>query len=230
VASSPNRPYVLLNVAASVDGKIDTVARRGTPISSPADRARVDAMRAEVDAVMVGTRTLLDEDPRLTVKSPELRAARLARGTTENPAKVSMLRRLDALRPDARFLTFGPARVFLFAPVAAGAHAFPPTVCDVEIVRLGDDRVDLPAALRHLGARGVRRLLVEGGGTLNAALLAEDLVDEVRVFVAPRILGGAGAPTLADGAGLEWPRLLRRVEVEPWSDGGVLLRYMVERS
>ena len=71
-----DRPYVLINIAATADGKIDTVERRGAAISSEQDRARVDALRASVDAVMVGGRTLHDEDPRLTVKSAELRAER----------------------------------------------------------------------------------------------------------------------------------------------------------
>ena len=81
------RPYLLINVAATLDGKIDTVERRGAAISSERDRHRVDLLRASVDAVMVGGRTLLDEDPRLLVRSADLRADRLARGLPENPAK-----------------------------------------------------------------------------------------------------------------------------------------------
>src|SRR5205814_7190325 len=104
------RPYVFINVAASVDGKIDTVERRGASISSEADRERVDRLRASVDAVMVGGRTLHEEDPRLTVKSGPLRATRVAHGRPENPAKVGVTTR-GGLRPDCRFLTAGPARV-----------------------------------------------------------------------------------------------------------------------
>src|SRR5437588_10895211 len=97
VQSLMQRPYVLINVAATADGKIDTVERRGAPISSEADRARVDALRAGVDAVMVGGRTLLGEDPRLTVRSPDLRAQRVARGAAPNPAKLSLLSQPAAL-------------------------------------------------------------------------------------------------------------------------------------
>src|SRR6266702_6241696 len=98
-----SRPYVLINVAATADGKIDTRERRGAAISSERDRERVDALRASVDAVMVGGRTLHDEDPRLTVRAAALRAQRLARGDPENPAKVGIASR-PSLRPDARFL------------------------------------------------------------------------------------------------------------------------------
>src|SRR5438309_11812959 len=110
------RPYVVMNVAATVDGKIDTIARRGARISSAADSERVDRLRAGVDAVMIGGRTLLDEDPRLPVRSEALRAERVARGQPENPTKVAVVSN-PRLPEDARFLTDGPARVVLFTPL-----------------------------------------------------------------------------------------------------------------
>ena len=222
------RPYVLINVAASVDGKIDSIERRGAAMSSERDRARVDALRASVDAVMVGGRTLLQEDPRLTVRSAELRAERAARGEPENPAKVGVVSRPD-LRPDCRFLSVGPARIVLFT---CGPDSESGWLRDrhVEVHTSGDSRVDLAWALDKLADLGIRRLLVEGGGTLNFELLRLGLVDEVRVFVAPLVLGGASAPTLADGAGLVRDQAikLRPAEVEQWEDGGLVLRYMVD--
>ena len=83
------RPYVLINVAATVDGKIDSVERRGAALSSERDRAHVDGLRASVDAVMVGGRTLLQEDPRLTVRSAELRAERATRPCQSNSTRVN---------------------------------------------------------------------------------------------------------------------------------------------
>jgi riboflavin-specific deaminase-like protein len=218
---------VLLNVAATLDGKIDTIERRGAPISSEADRARVDRLRAAADAVMVGGRTLLDEDPRLVVRSPALQAERVARGAPPNPAKVGIVTR-PRLEPTSRFLTVGPARNILFVPTDADATLLAPLRArGVEVVACGQERVDLPTALETLGALGIERLLVEGGATLNFELLRLGLVDEVQVFVAPLILGGAGAPTLADGPGLSRDAALaaRRLEVRPFDDGGVLLRY-----
>ncbi|HTD79513.1 MAG TPA: dihydrofolate reductase family protein [Chloroflexota bacterium] len=224
------RPYVLINVAASVDGKIDSIERRGAAMSSERDRARVDALRASVDAVMVGGRTLLQEDPRLTVRSAELRAERAARGEPENPAKVGVVSRPD-LRPDCRFLSVGPARILLFT---CGSDSDWGWLRDrhVQVHTSGDSRVDLAWALDKLADLGIRRLLVEGGGTLNFELLRLGLVDEVRVFIAPLVLGGASAPTLADGAGLVRDQAikLRPAEVEQWEDGGLLLRYMVDQT
>jgi 2,5-diamino-6-(ribosylamino)-4(3H)-pyrimidinone 5'-phosphate reductase len=222
------RLYVIVNVAASVDGKIDTFQRRGAAISSERDRARVDALRASVDAVMVGGHTVVDEDPRLTVKSAELRAARVERGLPENPAKVAVISSLERLNPRGRFVTSGPARVIVFTPEVSSATF--PSLHGVAIFAMGDGRVDLSAAMVTLYEEGIRRLLVEGGGTLNFELLRLGLVDEVQIFIGPVIFGGASAPTLADGAGLSRNAEIKliRTEVDVDDDGGVLLRYKVE--
>ncbi|HLZ29370.1 MAG TPA: dihydrofolate reductase family protein [Chloroflexota bacterium] len=224
------RPYVLINVAATLDGKIDTVERRGATISSERDRHRVDLLRASADAVMVGGRTLRDEDPRLLVRSADLRAERRSRGLPENPAKVAVVSTLR-LKPDARFLTAGPARIIVFTPTGDQAHAAAlPRQLGVEVYAFGAGRVDLKAALATLADLGIQRVLVEGGGSLNFELLRGRLVDEVHVFVAPLIFGGASAPTLADGAGLtrDLALPLSRADVETWDDGGIVLRYKVD--
>ena len=222
------RPYVIVNVAASVDGKIDTFERQGAAISSPSDRARVDALRASVDAVMVGGHTVADEDPRLTVKSAELRAERLARGLSENPAKVAIISSLDRLKENGRFVTEGQARVIVFTPQVMSAKM--PSLEGVEIFAVGEGRVDLAEAMRTLRELGVERVLVEGGGTLNFELLRLGLVDEVHVYMAPMIFGGSSAPTLADGSGLPREAAIHvtRTEIEVDEDGGVLLRYKVK--
>ena len=221
---------MVINVAASLDGKIDTVARRGAAVSSERDRQRVDRLRASADAVMVGGKTLLDEDPRLLVRSQDLRSERSARGLPENPAKVGVVSSLK-LRLDGKFLTSGPARIILFTPEGlADDDAAPIRQRGVELHAFGHPRVDLVAALATLTELGIQRLLVEGGGSLNFELLRCALVDEVHVFVAPLIFGGASAPTLADGAGFgrDVAPQLSRVDVESWDDGGIVLRYKVE--
>jgi 2,5-diamino-6-(ribosylamino)-4(3H)-pyrimidinone 5'-phosphate reductase len=217
---------VIINVASTLDGKIDSVARQGAAISSERDRERVDALRASVDAVMVGSRTLHQEDPRLTVKAPALRSERLNRGEPANPAKVGVASRVR-LGADSRFVTSGPARVILL--VARGGAGCLAQVAGVEVHELGEQGVDLGAAIRILGELGMRRVLVEGGGTLNAALLELDLVDEVQAYVAPVLFGGATAPTLADGPGLSHLTRLDRYDVEAWDDGGIVVRYRVRR-
>jgi 2,5-diamino-6-(ribosylamino)-4(3H)-pyrimidinone 5'-phosphate reductase len=224
------RPHVVINVAATLDGKIDTFERRGAAISSEGDRARVDELRASVDAIMVGSRTLLGEDPRLVVRSAELRAQRVARGWPENPAKIGVISRLSELKPDARFLTTGPARIIIFTAQRDAGDVI--AGHEVEVFECGTPRVDLAAAMAKLLELGLRSVLVEGGGSLNFDLLRAGLVDEVQVYLAPLIFGGASAPTLADGDGLPRAQALQlvRTAFEPDAYGGVLLRYKVEGS
>ncbi|MDQ3931020.1 MAG: 2,5-diamino-6-(ribosylamino)-4(3H)-pyrimidinone 5'-phosphate reductase [Chloroflexota bacterium] len=231
------RPFVFINVAMTADGKIDTVARRGAPISSPADLERVDRLRADSDAVMVGGHTLLHEDPKLTVKSAELRAERLARGLPENPMKVGVVSKIEdpdvaaSIRTDGKFLNFGPARVVVFTTERTEAAQLQRLRNrGAEVFVVGERRVDLGRALAQLGTLGVKRLMVEGGGTLNAELLRAGLVDEVHLYLSPLIFTGATSPTLADGPGLarEDAVQLRLLDVRQLGEGGVVMRYAVE--
>ena len=223
-----NRPYVRINVAMTADGKIDSVARRGASISSEADWARVDQLRADSDAVVIGGRTLLGDDPRLTVESPELRTARLARGLPENPAKGGVVT-VAELRLDSRFLTSGPARRLLYTTSrTAPEHIARLTAAGAEVFILGAEQVDLAGVMASLFEQGLRQVLVEGGGTLIAELLRLDLADELTVYVAPCVFGGASAPTLADGPGFapeSAPRLVLDSHEVLDRQGGLVLHY-----
>ncbi len=224
-----NRPFVFLNVAATADGKIDTFERRGAAISSSRDKDRVDRLRADADAIMVGGRTLHDEDPKLTVRSDLLRAEREARGLPPNPAKVAVASRLQ-LRSESNFYTAGPAHVILFTTAQTGDDQLALARSKgAEVYVLDGDRVDLAIALSKLKENRIERLMVEGGATLNFELLNLGLVDELTVYVAPMIFGGETAPTLAGGLGLARSAALplKLVSSEQWEDGGVLLRYQL---
>jgi 2,5-diamino-6-(ribosylamino)-4(3H)-pyrimidinone 5'-phosphate reductase len=225
------RPFVTINVAATADGKIDTFERRGAVISSARDKQRVDKLRAEADAVMVGGHTLHDEDPKLTVQSESLRAERLARGLSANPAKVGVSSRLH-LKVDSDFLNVGAARIFLFTTSQTDeAQLIMLRSCGAEIFIHEGERVNLISMLETLKKRGIHRLMVEGGATLNFELMRLNLVDELTIYVAPMIFGGEKAPTIAAGSGLVRSDAipLKLVESQAWDDGGVLLRYRFER-
>ena len=225
------RPHVHMNVAATADGKIDTFQRRGAAISSARDKERVDRLRADADAVMIGSRTLHDEDPKLTVKSAALRAERKALGLPENPAKVAVAAQL-ALRPGCEFLTAGPARVLLFTtPKTEESELRRLRSAGAEVFVQQGEGVDLEQSLQALKALGIERLMVEGGATLNFEMLNLGLVDELTIFVAPMVFGGENAPTLAGGFGLSDSAAvqLKLVKAEQWEDGGVLLHYDVRR-
>jgi len=241
-----NRPRILVNVAMTADGKIDSAARKGAAISSIPDKARVDRLRASVGAVLVGGRTLLNEDPKLTVKSAELRAERLRKGWPENPAKVGVVSEIPFARaglvpaqegrpqgsPLQNFLSSGPAQVYLFTTRCTAPEVlarFETTGATVHA--MGQERVDLVAVFRSLHEAGIRSVLVEGGGTLIAELFRLGLVDELTIYIAPKIFGGISAPTLADGHGFlpnQAPGL-KLESVEKFDDeGGILVHYFVD--
>jgi len=223
------RPFVFINVAMTVDGKIDTFERRGAAISSQRDKERVDRLRAGSDAVMVGGNTLLDENPRLTVKSADLRAEREARGLSPNPVKVGIVSNAD-LDPAADFLTAGPSRIVIFTTQKTSKQKLDFLRGQgVEVFVHQSERVDLPKTLSTLKELGINRLMVEGGATLNFELLRLALVDEVNVYVAPILFGGESAPTLAGGSGLVRSEALpmKLVDTEIWENGGVLLKYKI---
>jgi 2,5-diamino-6-(ribosylamino)-4(3H)-pyrimidinone 5'-phosphate reductase len=225
-----NRPFVFINVAMTADGKIDTFQRTGAAISSARDKERVDRLRAGADAVMVGGRTLLDEDPKLTVKSEALQAERVRNGLSPNPIKVGIVTEA-ALKPDSKFLTAGPANIVIFTTRRTSKHHVSLLKSlGVDVYQDDADRVNLPKAFATLRQIGVERLMVEGGATLNFELLRLRLVDEVTAYVAPMIFGGATAPTMAAGPGLARSEAvpLKLVNAEAWEDGGVILKYILD--
>jgi 2,5-diamino-6-(ribosylamino)-4(3H)-pyrimidinone 5'-phosphate reductase len=226
-----NRPFVFINVAMTADGKIDTFARNGAAISSARDKERVDRLRAETDAVMVGGKTLLDEDPKLTVKSEALREERIKRGLTPNPVKVGIVTEAK-FNSHSKFLYEGGARIVIFTTHRTSKDQLVPLRSKgVEVFVHDGERVDLNQMMHTLHELGIQRLMVEGGGTLNFELIRLGLVDELSAYVAPMIFGGEKAPTLASGIGLGRGEAvpLKLMNVEHWDDGGVLLHYKVEK-
>lgn len=226
-----NRPFVFINVAMTADGKIDTFQRKGSAISSPRDKERVDQLRASADAIMVGGRTLLGEDPKLTVKSEALRAGRVASGLSPNPVKVGVVTQAN-IKEDSQFLNAGPADIVIFTTRRTSKrHISVLTSRGVDVYVDEGQQVDLEKALATLKDLGIERLMVEGGSRLNFELIRLGLVDEVIVYIAPMIFGGETAPTLASGPGLERSAAipLKLSEVEHWEDGGVLLKYQLMR-
>ena len=180
----------------SLDGKIATVAGESRWLTGEEARRQVHALRRAADAVMVGINTVLRDDPLLTVR--EEGDQPLAR----QPLRV-VADSLGRLPLQAALLR-QPGRVFV-----ATASVDPERVealkrAGAEVVACpGEDgRVDLPALLRLLGERAVTSLLVEGGGTLLASFFRLGCVDKVIAFIAPLVLGGEGAPTPAEGAGV----------------------------
>jgi len=224
-----NRPYTFINIAMTADGKIDTSERKGSTISSNRDKERVDQLRAAADGILVGGRTLLEEQPRLTVKSEALREGRIQRGLSPNPIKVGVVTTAD-IPLDSDFIKAGPARVVIFTTSLTSIRQLDSLrALGVEVFVADAPRVDLNQMMITLKKIGVDHLMVEGGGRINFELLRLRLVDELTIYIAPMIFGGASAPTLADGPGLKRNAAieLKLMDVEKWEDGGVFLRYKI---
>jgi 5-amino-6-(5-phosphoribosylamino)uracil reductase len=221
------RPYVLLSVAMSVDGCIDDATDSRLILSNDADLDRVDEVRAGCDAILVGAGTIRRDNPALLVRSAARRRGRVARGLPASPARVTITGRGD-LDPAARFFTAGEGARLIYVPAAQqdrirGRLA---RADGAEVIGAGDP-LSLGAVLADLAGRGVRRLMVEGGGAVLAQFLAEGLADELNLVIAPVFVGDPAAPRIVGsrGAGnrmhLAEARLIGDV---------VLLRYLPGRT
>jgi 2,5-diamino-6-(ribosylamino)-4(3H)-pyrimidinone 5'-phosphate reductase len=194
------RPYVVINVAMSADGKLSTRERRQVKISGKQDFTRVDRLKASCDAVMVGIGTVLADDPSLTVKAEECKQHRIKRGVDEHPVRV-IVDSSARTPPESSILHKGAGKRI----IAVSARADPGRVASLQklatVIVAGEKEVDLAAMMDQLGQSGIQRIMVEGGGTLIGGLIAAGLVDEIYTYIGNIIIGGKDAPTLADGTG-----------------------------
>jgi 5-amino-6-(5-phosphoribosylamino)uracil reductase len=217
------RPYTLLSCCVSIDGYIGNAASR-LLLSNKADFDRVDAVRASSDAILVGARTVRADNPRLLVRSEARRGERAARGLPESPMKVTVTRRAD-LDARADFFKVGDAEkiVYCASPWVADARD---RLGPVATVVDAGDAVEMRTLSTDLAARGVDRLMVEGGGTVHTQFLTEDIVDELQLTVAPVFVGDSGAPRFVRDGIFPWnpARRAELVDVQKLGDV-VLLRY-----
>ena len=220
----PDRPYTVVSCGMSLDGYLDTASPGRLRLSNEADFDRVDAERAACDAILVGAATLRKDNPRLLVRSPQRRTDRVARGLPPSPTKVTVTASAD-LDPASEFFTAGDGPKLVYCPTGAVA-----TACSqldrVATVVDGGQAVGMGAVLEDLHARGVRRLMVEGGSSVLTQLLSADLVDELQLVVAPFFVGDSGAPRFVGDGEFPWVPGRRATLAEVRQIGDVaLLRY-----
>jgi 2,5-diamino-6-(ribosylamino)-4(3H)-pyrimidinone 5'-phosphate reductase len=223
------RPYTIVNMAMSADGKISSVERRQVRISGSEDRERVDRLKAGCDAVMVGIGTVLADNPSLTVKSDGLKKERVRAGRPENPVRIVIDSR-GRTPPGADILRKGAGERIIAVSERAGKGAAARFGGLATVIVAGKEEVDLPLLMAGLHERGIGRLMVEGGGSLVSSLFAHGLVDEFYTFVGNLIIGGKEAPTPVDGQG--FPNDNTFVSLSLMDVGelgeGVLLRWRVK--
>ena len=207
----------------SLDGRIDDNGPERLLLSGAEDFDRVDAERAGCDAILVGAMTIRRDDPRLLIRSADRRRGRVAHGLPPHPIKVTLTASGD-LDPSFRFFTTGESPRLVYAASPAVAKLADKLGTTATVIDAGDPP-DLRHLLADLAGRGVRRLMVEGGGSLHTQFLRAGLADELQLAVAPFFVGDPAAPAFVSGTGLPTRRMCL---TEARSVGDVaLLRYLM---
>ncbi|MEV4754176.1 dihydrofolate reductase family protein [Micromonospora sp. NPDC049559] len=219
-----DRPYVLLSCATSIDGYLDDASDQRLLLSNDEDFDRVDALRAECDAILVGANTVRLDNPRLLVRSADRRKERVAHGLPDSPTKVTVLGSGD-LDPAARFFATGTTEKIVYCATSV-VDKSRDRLGGVATVVDGGEPVSPTRMLADLAARGVRRLMVEGGGTMHTQFLTAGLADELQLVIAPFFVGDCRAPRFAHDGRYPWhpERRARVAEVRQLGDV-VLVRY-----
>lgn len=215
----PARPYVVANFIASADGKA-TAEGRTAPLGSPADRAAFHLLRTEADAVLAGTRTMFIENYGPLAKEPRLSELRLRAGREPQPLGV-VISRTGTIPFDIPLFADPESHVAVYTPRSTEV---PDTAAKVTVHELPEGEAGLAKVLSSLRAEhGVRSLLCEGGPSLFSALLLDDLVDELFLTFAPKLVGG-DSMTITTGVPLDQLAALRLVSALE-QDGSLFLRY-----
>ena len=189
-----SRPYVILNSAMSVDGKIATRSRESR-LSSQQDLKRVHRLRSRVDGIMVGLGTILADDPKLTIKYYRGRNPTriIVDGLARTPSDAYVVRTARSIHT-----------IIAVTSKASTGNIHRLKKLGVTVLVCGRGKlVSLRLLMRRVMRLGIRKILLEGGGTLNWSMLSQGLVDEVSVAVSPLIFGGKEAVTLVEGTGVE---------------------------
>jgi 2,5-diamino-6-(ribosylamino)-4(3H)-pyrimidinone 5'-phosphate reductase len=188
------QPYVILNSAMTLDGKIATKTG-SSEISGKEDILRVHELRKDVDAIMVGINTVITDDPKLTVhKIPAKKQDNPLRIVVDSKARTPI---------SSRILNSDAPTIIAVTEIASSARIKELNEI-TEVLICGKNSVDLDDLMIKLGSRGVETLMLEGGSTLNYSMLISGLVSEMRVCIAPMIAGGKEAKTLVDGIGVNY--------------------------
>ena len=212
------RPFVFVNVAASLDGKISDESRKQLRISCKKDFERVDKLRAESDAIMVVIGTILADNPSLTVKNPKLRELRIKKGKDKNPIRVVVDSKCR-IPLNAKILDDEAKTIVAVSKQADKSKIEELREKNVEVVVFGEKKVDLKSLLNYLYKFGTRKLMVEGGGTLINSLVSEKLVDEIYIYYSISLIGGKESPTIVDGKSFIKPIKLKLISLEKFGDG-----------
>jgi len=194
------RTTVTVNMAISVDGRINTRRREPFALGSEHDRRLMDVLRARADAVIVGAGTVRHDGHPMVIRYADLRAQRVALGLSPHPVNVVLSRRLD-LPLRRKFFAVAHAQRIVVTTRLAPAASVRRLASAAEVIVLPSNTLAPARVVEALAARGLCRLLLEGGGEVHFAFAKAGIVDQWYVTVTPRLIGGTGAPSFLDGTG-----------------------------
>ena len=200
--------HVFLNMAMSLDGKISTRDNKGPRFTSDADKVRLREIRTLADAILVGARTIVADDPTFT-EHGIYKNERVRRGMSSQPIKV-VVSGTGSVPESARVFQPNGALALVFATkrIASNRRDILGKVAD-EVHVVGDTEVDFSQMVEILAQTyGVRNLLIEGGGQVNFAMFRAHLIDEVYLTLSPRVIGGRDVPTPVGGEGFNFGDLI----------------------
>lgn len=189
------RPFVFLCTGMSLDGKLSNYKKEQIQIATNDDKDMLYECRAKADAVVVGGHTLLQDDPKLTLKH--------SNGNETKPVKVGVVSDASDLNLKGDFLNVGNAQKLIFTTEQTPKEKIIQIETKALVCVLGKNLVNLSEALKILFDLGIKRLMVEGGGTLIYSLLEENLIDEIYLKIGNLIVGGKDSITFVEGKGFE---------------------------
>jgi riboflavin-specific deaminase-like protein len=219
------RPWVALGMVSTLDGAA-AVDGATADLGGEADGVAFRRLRDAADAILVGAGTVRDENYGPPSATAARRADRRGRGLAERPRLVIVTGSLN-LSTDHRVFSDPNQRPLVVTHGQAPDDAAEALQQVADVVRVGHDTIDLAAALVEVGARGLRRILCEGGPSLNGSLLAEDLVDEIFLTISPVAAGGP-ASRIIRSQGSELPRRFAVASLYE-HDGELIVRYCRDR-
>lgn len=223
-----SRPYVLLSVAASVDGYIDDATDTRLLLSNDADFERVDEVRAGCDAILVGADTIRRDDPQLLVRSAERQQQRQRRGLPAHLTKVTLTGSGD-VAPSARFFTAGDTEKLVYTSSSVVRSLAERLSAAATVIDAGEP-LDLPTVLADLADRKIERLMVEGGSAVHTLFLTAGVVDEIHLVIAPFFVGDPKAPRFVGPGQFPQNPRNRMVLAETRQIGDVvLMRYLLHQ-
>ena len=199
------KPYVILNAAMTLDGKIATKTG-SSEISGKEDMIRVHKLRYELDGIIVGIGTVLADNPKLTV-------SKIKAEKKDNPIRV-IVDSKGRTPLDCRTINDMAPTIIAVSKKYADTEKVKELSKKADIFVSGNEHVDLVALMDYLYKKGIKTLMLEGGSTLNFSMIKEGLIDEIRICIAPMIVGGKDSKTFFDGEGFDYMKDAVKLELK----------------